>query len=291
MTAEEDADAGEVDEETSFEELLETIEDGPERDPDGGPGEAGPEEDPFEGLAAEVEGGDDVDAHVEELERVIPAPGRARFDDLLGRVRSHREEIENASEGADVLRMPVVDPGDAVLVLQTADEAAADEVCLSAFDFADPLEHRVLLVSVGPRGHSRFPLFLEKYGSGVAELAHVHPDWEPVSGMEDVREGVVDDPEDLTQLGITVSQILGEWAETEGAMDVCLYSLSALLQHSSRRRVFRFMHLLLGRLADVGATVHVHMDAESHREETVALFREIFDLTVTVGADGVEVDE
>lgn len=293
MTGEEDADAGEEGDETSFEEILEAI-DGDDDAQDrramhsSDVSESSTGDHPFEDLTAEITEGE-VEEPTELDEFPTDDAGTATFDELLDRVRRRKEALESAKKGAAALQFPHVERGDAVLVVRTADQTSADAVCLSAFEFDHPAEHRVLFVSVAGGAPSRLDPFVGAHGMAVDELAHVHPGWDPVAGAESIRESVVDDPEDLTQLGIGVSRILADWAETGVRIDVCLNSLTALLQHASRRRVFRFMHLLIGRLGDVDAVAHIHIDADAHRPETVVLFEQIFDVVVRVGADDIEV--
>jgi hypothetical protein len=93
------------------------------------------------------------------------------------------------------------------------------------------------------------------------------------------------DPADLTGLGMTLSDVLGEWAAA-GDVTLCFDSLSILMQYADTERVFRFLHVLTNRLTELGASAHFHLDPAAHDERTVAQLAQAFDSRVSVGDDG-----
>lgn len=95
------------------------------------------------------------------------------------------------------------------------------------------------------------------------------------------------DAADLTGLGMALNDCLTEWEETGTELVCCFDSLSILLQYADTERVFRFLHMLTGKLSDVGATAHFHMDPVAHDEETVAKLSQVFDSIVELDEAGV----
>ena len=98
----------------------------------------------------------------------------------------------------------------------------------------------------------------------------------------------IDDPTDLTQLGVTISEFCEAW----GAMHtirVCFHSLDDLLAHTAPEDAFHFVYVLMRRLSSVDAIAHFHLDPSSHDDRIVSTFGAVFD-EVVVDDDGIDVD-
>ncbi|PSP96710.1 hypothetical protein BRC94_11835 [Halobacteriales archaeon QS_5_70_17] len=98
-------------------------------------------------------------------------------------------------------------------------------------------------------------------------------------GRSDVVE-TNESPDDLTGIGITLSEYLSSWGCEGGDLVVCFDSLTALLQYVSLQRAYRFLHVLTGRAAAVGARSHYHLDPGAHDDRTVATLTSLFDAVV-----------
>jgi len=104
-------------------------------------------------------------------------------------------------------------------------------------------------------------------------------------GPVDIRP--VSNPNDLRRIGIVASRILSEWDEEPGPTTVCFHSLSDLLTLTDDRpRLFRFLHVLRGRVQSAGARAHYHLDPSQHDDEAVRTFESLFDTVVAFEADG-----
>ena len=95
----------------------------------------------------------------------------------------------------------------------------------------------------------------------------------------------VTNPNDLTGLGIRITEYLQEWADTGGRTVVCFDSLTALLQYVDLRTAYEFLHVLSGRLDAVGAFAHFHMDPSAHDARTVETITSLFDAVVEIDGD------
>lgn len=273
MTEGEDADGdgGAVD----FEDLLSSIEgeDLAERDeqdePDGEPT------------------GEDPTTLMEGLESRSEENTETSFDDLLDQIQTKTRTTDETPAANSIRGMRGIDAQDAVLVIGSLDSSTHHETCVD--DLTDETCGRphILLIDLHPRGGSALAELYESVGPDKAELAYVHH--KRIKDLpDDIRTVPVSDPEDLTHLGIAISKILSDWNETDHPVKVCFRSLTALLQHANDQRIFRFMHLFLGRVDDADARVHVHIDGESHSDQTIILFKPLFDATVEVTPDGLE---
>lgn len=99
---------------------------------------------------------------------------------------------------------------------------------------------------------------------------------------ESVSVASVEDPGDLTALGIKINTFLEQW-ERAGEPDddrrlvLCFESVTVLLQYADLERVFRFLHVLIGRLRESGVEAHFHLDPTTQDEHTVATLSSLFD--------------
>jgi archaellum biogenesis ATPase FlaH len=58
---------------------------------------------------------------------------------------------------------------------------------------------------------------------------------------------------------------------------VCFDSVTQALQFSDVQSVFEFLHTFTGRLREVGAVGHFHLDPEAHDPQTVSRLKPAFD--------------
>lgn len=99
---------------------------------------------------------------------------------------------------------------------------------------------------------------------------------------ESISVTMVDDPGDLTAIGIKINEFLEQWdLEANTADDprlkVCFDSLTVLLQYADVERVFRFLHVLSSRLAEENVQAHFHLDPSTQDEQTLKLLGSLFD--------------
>jgi len=90
---------------------------------------------------------------------------------------------------------------------------------------------------------------------------------------------------DLTGLGTIVSERLDAWSD-DGPVLVCFDSLTGLLRTVERRRAYRFLQVLTGRIAAAGAIAYLHFDPSAHDDRSVATVASAFDATLEPAADG-----
>lgn len=108
----------------------------------------------------------------------------------------------------------------------------------------------------------------------------------PASGPSMVSVDTVADPSDLTGLAMGIGAYLDAWSKSDATPVICFDSITALLFHTEKERVFRFLHATTGRLLDVGARAHYHLNPEAYDEATINTFSALFDAVVRIEADG-----
>lgn len=100
---------------------------------------------------------------------------------------------------------------------------------------------------------------------------------------------VVENPGDLTGIGIELSELLSSMAtaaDEDEHIVVCFNSITSLLQYADLQRAFRFLHVVTGRVKTVGAVGHYHLDPEAHDRQTIATLKGLFDAVIEVEDDG-----
>ncbi|ADD07290.1 uncharacterized protein Nmag_3748 (plasmid) [Natrialba magadii ATCC 43099] len=94
----------------------------------------------------------------------------------------------------------------------------------------------------------------------------------------------VSSPNDMTGIGITVSEYLQAFYEKRGLTEnrVMLHSISTLLMYSNLETVFRFLHVFTGRIQSADGLGIYLIDSAAHDEQTVNTLKQLFDGVVSV---------
>lgn len=111
-------------------------------------------------------------------------------------------------------------------------------------------------------------------GSGGADLMGPNKPVETVSS-----------PNDLTGLGIRITEFLTDWEDNGNRTVVCFDSLTALLQYVELETAYEFLHIITGRMAALDAFAHFHMDPDAHDEQTVESIATLMDAVVKIDED------
>lgn len=147
----------------------------------------------------------------------------------------------------------------------------------------DIVEIDLLAVSYTRTGAEWSAAWREELGALPRRSVVVGVDDAVREGSDEAVDGVVEtseSPDDLTGIGIALSEYLSSWGSEDGDVVVCFDSLTALLQYVSLERAYRFLHVLTGRAAAVGARAHYHLDPGAHEDRTLATLTSLFDAVV-----------
>lgn len=187
-------------------------------------------------------------------------------------------------------------------VLLSAPTFSPDETptCAAAMNVADPSELNALAITYKRDPDRWLADFLAHFGDEPERLQIISVS-EAGESVGNAGESVVDEqhvetiqsPQDLTGLGIHVSEYLRRVEETKwdsGATNtvICFDSITALLQYVDAQRAFRFFHIVTARVSAVEATAHYHIHPDALDEQTVNTLQTLFDALVKIGDDGVE---
>lgn len=179
--------------------------------------------------------------------------------------------------GTVLLLAPSLNPvaGDACLSLMTRDGGRRPVVFVTVDDAAGVIERWAAAAGTTPPASS---LVVEAGEGPGATDADAVPDGVTVTQVAG--------PGDLTSVGVAVTQNLDAWRESGRRPVCCVESLTTFLQYADLERVFRFLHVLTGKLRNVGADTHVHLDPAAHGEQTVHTLVSLCDAVVEVTDEG-----
>lgn len=233
------------------------------------------------------------------------APGGSNpFEDLVSRVdvdaagRTSRGRPGTSRSGE---RAASVDPGaipadaSGVLLLDSPEDVDDFETCLSHIQQSRPERTNLLLVWLSRDVTDRLERLYETYAerstnvtvvcrSKVGRSFYANPQIPTDAPGGNLSIQRISDPRDLPKLGIAISQVIADWQGRSKHTVMCFHSITDLLQFADHERVFRFLHVLQGRVDSIDATAHYHLDRDAHDERTVAMFWNLFDATVDVTA-------
>lgn len=237
----------------------------------------------LEALATSLTESDDTE------EEALNETARTRFDDLVDRINTREQSAESAvskESSQDLQSLPGFETAGSVLLLSQDGSDGDLDTCASAFGAESISTTGVMFVDITSKNPSRLDHFRETYETEPAAIATIHLGRSRDDATIDHVK--VRDPADLKHLGISISKLLREWQDDIEVMHVCFHSLTELLRLVDEERVFRFIHVLLGRIEDAGGSIHVHLDSSTHGAETVALFEKLFDATITARGEELE---
>jgi hypothetical protein len=187
--------------------------------------------------------------------------------------------------------------GDVTTVLLLAsDQHHGDEACASLLSVAAPENAKYLSVTLDGTPDDRLDAWRADVGelpdeTGIISVGETTRSAAVSAGSSGpgpsaVSIDTVADPSDLTGLAMAIGAYLDAWAETDRTPVVCFDSITSLLFHTDEERVFRFLHSTAGRLRDLGAVAHYHLDPAAFDEATVNMFSALFDAVVEIEEDG-----
>lgn len=91
----------------------------------------------------------------------------------------------------------------------------------------------------------------------------------------------IDDPRDLTGIGIAVTETFDRWSEWDRAV-VRVGELTTLLQYAETSTVFRFLHVLTSRLTEANTVAFFRLTPDAHDEQTIGTLFQLFDDAIRI---------
>lgn len=192
-----------------------------------------------------------------------------------------------------------------------------EEESISLTELSDVSNALVLVPSLGGRGRKFSNKLLSQTPPSETNVLAITftstpdewvEDWMDQTGVAPVRGGIVavgqgegtvddptwavktvDNPSDLTGIGIELSELLSGMATAasdDETVAVSFDSITSLLQYADLQRAFRFLHVVTGRIKTIDGVGYYTLDPEAHDKQTVATLKGLFDAVVHVESDG-----
>ena len=191
--------------------------------------------------------------------------------------------------GDDLLGGFEPQPGEGVLVECRSRDDRKGHACLDLLGLGDVEGRNVLLIRYRQIGEDR----LRRIAEDAADVQLITIGYRQ-SIPDDVDERIettrINNPGELTRLGIVMTRAIGSWDGDDRDTVVCLDSLDVLMGYTDGRNVFRFLHVLLSKLQSSDAIAHFHIDPSTADDQGANTLKPLFDAVVTIDDDGVQVE-
>lgn len=180
-------------------------------------------------------------------------------------------------------------PGDSILLQCGAQDDREHAACVDLLSVTDVEDNHVLLIRYKQMPEER----LERIATNAARVKVISIGYSqpvPESVREEVSTVKINNPSDLTRLGIVVTKSVNDWNRSDAEVAVCHHSLNVLLQYKNAKSVFRFLHIFLGKLRSVDAVSHFHVDPSAGNPQEINTLKPLFDSVVSVDSVGVHLE-
>ncbi|MUW14251.1 hypothetical protein GJ633_05950 [Halorubrum sp. CBA1125] len=112
----------------------------------------------------------------------------------------------------------------------------------------------------------------------------------PASEDIDIEQVNINNPNDITRLGIVVSGTIDSWADDDREIAVCYDSLNVLLNYKDVKSTFRFLHVFLNTLGKADTVSHFHVDPLAGNPQDINTLKPLFDEVVSIDSVGVHLE-
>ena len=187
-------------------------------------------------------------------------------------------------------------PGSALL-LSPSLSGDADGACAELMCPADPSSQNVLWVAYAGSPDAQLDRFRETTTQqptnvGIVSVEDSTRSVAASNGDGGFGAGPVDtvsNPNDLTGVGISITEFLRRWMDNDARTVVCFDSLTAMLQYADVETAYEFLHVVVSRVYATDAVAHFHMDPGAHDRRTVAQVSSLMDAVIELDDDGASV--
>lgn len=178
------------------------------------------------------------------------------------------------------------DPGTSMLIQCSSQDDRRHAARMDLLEAADA-EPNALLI----RYRKLKPERLEQIAAAADQTKLISVGYsQPVPGSlrETVETVEINNPNDVTRLGILVSGTVNDWADAPGETVVFFDSINTLLKYKDSRSTFRFLHILLGTLDR--AVSQFYADPIAGNVQDINTLKPLFDENVSIDDVGVTVE-
>lgn len=174
---------------------------------------------------------------------------------------------------------------DTVLLLVPSDDDADDDACIDLLVRDEPEETNVLSVTVEQTPDERLSVWQQRLDdrrprrATIVDASGGRPQSQAAGSdaFPEIELEPLPTEAELVDVATTVGRTLGTWESESEPSTLCLHSVSALLSAFPREEVISLVTALNDVSERTGTFAHHHLDPTVHSEETVELFRLLYD--------------
>lgn len=112
----------------------------------------------------------------------------------------------------------------------------------------------------------------------------------PESVSETVKRININNPNDVTRLGILATGVVKDWAGADAETAVSVDPLDVLFRYKSVEGTFRFLHIFLGKLSNSGSISHFFVNPSASDPRDINTLKPLFDHVLTIDDAGVALE-
>lgn len=176
-----------------------------------------------------------------------------------------------------------------ILLLAPSPHPMDVSTCMDLQTVTSPEETNVWSLGITLSANARIWQWEERVGCLPAgyEIITIgdRPGEQPETTSDIQNVTVLNEPGNLTQVGVKLTNALHRWQDDDRQTIVCLHSVTALMQYAGLTQVFKFLHKIKNEVEQADAIAHYHMDPNAHKEQTIAKIKQLFDTVIEIDRD------
>ena len=183
-----------------------------------------------------------------------------------------------------------LDPGTNVLIQSESRSEQTQTSCHQLlFGNDSDRDPYVLLIRYQPlQGDRLEAIASEGYRTHVISIGYAQSVPPAADGVVEVTQ--INNPNDITRLGIVVSRVTQGWSTDDRDIRVCYDSLNVLLNYRDVKNAFRFLHVFLSTFTKTDAVAHFHADPLEGDPQAINTLKPLFDEVVSIDSTGTYVE-
>ncbi|TQQ81731.1 DUF7504 family protein [Halonotius roseus] len=180
-------------------------------------------------------------------------------------------------------------PGTTILVQCSSQDARKHDARRDLLGVTEADDRNILLIQYRSMNTDRLAAIAE--AAQRVKVITVGCSQSVPTAVSDTVEVVnINNPNDVTRLGILSTKTLDDWRALDGGIAVSLDPLDVLFRYKSVEGTFRFLHIFLGKLSAGGAVSSFFVNPSASNPQDVNTLKPLFDHIMTVDAGGVDLE-
>ena len=180
-------------------------------------------------------------------------------------------------------------PGTTVLVQCGSQDGRKHDAREDLLGVAEPSDRNILLIQYRSMNTDRLAAIAEA-AQRVKVITVGCSQTVPNAVSDTVEVVTINNPNDVTRLGILSTKTLDDWQALDGGISVALDPLDVLFRYKSVEGTFRFLHIFLGKLSAGGAVSSFFVNPSASNPQDVNTLKPLFDHILTVDSAGVDLE-